>query len=48
MEGEVRGSETTVNGRRRSFFAVSSYSCRQKRLRLGVRLPVGNDGDGLS
>jgi hypothetical protein len=45
----VRGSsETTVDGRRRSCSAVYLSSCRQKRLRLGVRLPIGNDGDGLS
>jgi hypothetical protein len=49
MAGEVRGSrEMTVDGRRRSFFSVYFSSCRQKRLRLGLRLPVGNDGDGLS
>ena len=49
MAGAVRPYRTAaVDTRRRFFSAISSLSCRQKRLKPSVRFPGGNDGDGLS
>lgn len=49
MAGEVRpNSKATAYPWRRSSSAVSTFLCHHKRLRLAVRFPLGNDGDGLS